>query len=249
MIKHNLVVLDECKNYIINNYIDRNEIKRNSDYEIKFIKISNVKNVSAYVLIKLNYESVGISKKRKKAKTYYNEIVFTGLSQPTKDISIDTYKILWLFVKRFIISDMDICFDGENETSINQSNINIFHHLFRDYINSFSDTRVYKTSFYINAPASVVNDTDIFKKILVYNKYIKESKHKKLDDELMNWKRLEVTINVHSKYKDFNLDDYLNDIEIIAKRFFNSSIISYEYFQLQNKLLTDGRTHNGKELV
>lgn len=108
MIKHNLVVLDECENYIINNYIDKNEIKRNCDYKIKFIKISNVKNVSAYVLIKLNYESVGISKSRKKAKTFYSEVVFAGLRQPTKKISIDTYKILSLFVNRFKISDMDI---------------------------------------------------------------------------------------------------------------------------------------------
>lgn len=243
VIKHSLEIVDECQNHIINNFIDKNEIKKNSDYKIKFIKISNVKNVSAYILIKYNYESFDTAKNRKKAKNFYSEVVFTGLRQPTKNISIDTYKILCLFVNRFKISDMDICFDGENETPINQENINQFYYLFQEYINSFSDTNVFHTSFYINAPVSVKEDTDKFKKILLYNKYLKESKHKKIDDELKNWKRLEVTINVKFKYKGFNLDDYLNDIERMAIQYFNSSCFSYEYLQLQNKLLTDRRTH------
>jgi len=248
VIKYNLEIKKECENYIINNYIDRNEIKKNSDYEIKFIKISNVKNVSAYILIKYNYESVGISKNRKKSKNFYCEVVFAGLRQPTKKISIDTYKILCLFVNRFKISDMDICFDGENEIEINKSNINRFYYLFQEYINSFIDRYIYKTSFYINDPKSVEDDTDVFKKILVYDKYIKESKHKKLDDDLKNWKRLEVTINVQFKYKGFNLDDYLNDIARMAKKYFNSSSFSYEYLHLQNNLLIDRRTHRNKIL-
>lgn len=248
VIKHNLVVRDECENYILNNYIDKEEIKKNSDYVIKFIKISSVQNVSAYILIKQNFESVGISKNRKKAKSFYSEVVFTGLRQPTKQINIDTYKILCLFINRFNISDMDICFDGENEIEINKSNINKFYYLFQEYINSFSNREIYKTSFYINTPASVTADADRFKKILLYNKYLKESKNKKLDDELKNWKRLEVTINVQFKYKGFNLSDYLSDIERMAKRCFNSSIFSYKYLNLQNALLTDRRTHKGKTL-
>lgn len=249
MIKHNLEIVDECENYIINNFIDRNEVKRNNDYGIKFIKISNVKNVSAYVLIKTNYESVGTSKSRKKRKDYYCEVVFTGLRQPTKQISIDTYKVLCLFINRFEINDMDICFDGENEIKINEENINRFYYLFQEYINSFSDSNIYKTSFYINAPAPVEDDTDQFKKLLVYDKYIKESRYKKLDDSLKDWKRLEVTINVKFKFKGFNLDDYLTDIQRLAKRFFNSSNFSYEYLNLQKKLLTDRRTHKSNGIL
>jgi hypothetical protein len=243
VIKHHLELVEECENYIFNHYIDKNEIIKNRDYDCKFIKISNVKNVSAYVLIKQNFESVGISKNRKKRKNFYCEVVFTGLRQPTKNISIDTYRILCLFISRFKISDMDICFDGENETPINQSNINHFYYLFQDYINSFSDTYMYKTSFYINSPASVEDDADRFKKILLYDKYIKESKNKNLDAELKNWKRLEVTINIQFKYKGFKFDDYLNDIEMMAKKCFNSSNFSYEYLHLQNELLKDRRTH------
>jgi len=248
VIKHKLPVIEKCENYIFNHYIDKQEIIKNRDYDIKFIKISNVKNVSAFILIKQNYESIGISKNRKKRKNFYYEVVFTGLRQPMKDISIDTYKTLILFINRFKINDMDISFDGENETPIDKSNINIFHHLFRDYINSFSDTRLYKTSFYINTPISYEADADRFKRILIYDKYFKECKYKKLDDRLKNWKRLEVTINVRFKYKGFNLDDYLTDIERMAIRYFNSSSFSYEYLHIQNNLLTDRRTHRNKIL-
>ncbi|WP_320035467.1 hypothetical protein [Halarcobacter sp.] len=152
-------------------------------------------------------------------------------------------------MNRFKISDMDICFDGENEAPINKENINQFYYLFQEYINSFSDTNLFYTSFYINAPANVEEDADKFKKILLYDKYFKESKHKKLDDELKNWKRLEVTINVKFKYKGFNLDDYLKDIERMAIRYFNSSSFSYEYLKLQNELLTDRRTHKSYEIL
>lgn len=248
VIKHGLVIVDECDNYIINQYLEKQEIINNRDYDCKFIKISNVKNVSAYILIKQNFESVATSKSRKKRKSYYCEIVFTGLRQPTKDIRIDTYRILNLFINRFKINDMDICFDGENETPINQSNIRYFQYQFREYINSFSDIYLYKTSFYINTPASAESDTDRFKRILVYDKYLKENRNKKLDDELINWKRLEVTLNVKFKFKGFNLDDYLLDIERMAKKYFNSSSFSYDYLNLQKKGLTDKRTHRGKIL-
>ena len=241
-------MVDECENYIINHYIDKKEIINNRYYYIKFIKISNVSNASAYILIKQNYESVGISKNRKKKYSHYCETVFTGLRQPTKKISIDTYRVLSLFITRFKINDIDICFDGKNETPINRSNINHFYYLFNEYINSFSDTNLYHSSFYINAPASVEADVDVFKKLLVYDKYIKESRYKNLDDNLINWKRLEVTINVKFKFKGFNLDDYLLDIETMAKKYFNSSSFSYEYLHLQKRLLIDKRTHKGKIL-
>ena len=87
--------------------------------------------------------------------------------------------------------------------------------------------------------------TDYFKKILVYNKYLKESRYKNLDDELKNWKRLEVTVNIKFKFKDFVLDDYLEDMQNLAKKYFNVLSFSYEYLELQNKLLTDKRTHKG----
>ena len=245
LIDNSLVMLDSCRNYIINHYLDRKEIKQNRDYDVKFVKIGKVQNLSAYILIKYNLESVSLSKDRKKAKDYYCEVVFAGLRQPTKKISIETYKALSVFIKRFKVSDLDICFDGTSNININEKNIAIFNFMFQDYVNSFSDTLIETSSFYINVPNSPIIDTDYFKKILVYDKYIKESRYKKLDDSLKNWKRLETTVNVKCKFKEFILDDYIQDVETMAKKYFNSSSFSYEYLELQKKLLTDKRTHRG----
>jgi hypothetical protein len=240
-----LVIQNDTKNFIINNYFEIKEIKQNRDYEVRFVEIGNTKNLSGYILIKHNLESVSISKSRKKSKSHYSEVIFAGLRQPTKEISLSTYTILSNFIKRFKISDMDICFDGFSEIDISKRNFYKLSNEFQKYINSFKDAHIEKSTFYINQPSSVLSDADRFKKVVVYDKYLKENRYKKLDDELQRWKRLEVTIKVSFKFKGFNLDEYIQDIEITAKKFFNASSFSYEYLNLQNKLLTDKRTHKG----
>ncbi|MFX4240907.1 hypothetical protein ACOL3H_10205 [Aliarcobacter butzleri] len=248
MISNDLVIKDSCKNYIINEYFEKKEIKQNRDYEVKFVEIGNTQNLSGYILIKQNLESVSISKSRRKRKDFYNEVIFAGLRQPTKDISVSTYEILSLFIKRFKVSDLDICFDGLSELDINKNTLNMYRYLFKDYISNFKNALIEKSSFYINTPSSPTADTDYFKKILVYDKYLKENRYKNLDDELKNWKRLEVTVNIKFKFKDFMLDDYLEDMQKIAKKYFNVLSFSYDYLLLQNKLLTDGRTLKAKDI-
>ena len=249
LIDNDLVIKDSCRNYIINEYFEKKEIKQNRDYEVKFIEIGNTKNLSGYILIKQNLESVSISKIRKKQKNFYSEVVFAGLRQPTKNISLSTYETLSLFIKRFKVSDLDVCYDGLSELEINDNTLNMYRYLFKDYISNFKDTLIEKSSFYINTPSSPIADTDYFKKILVYEKYLKESRYKNLDDELKNWKRLEVTVNIKFKFKDFPLDDYIADIQNLATKYFNVLSFSYEYLELQNKLLTDGRTRKGKVIL
>lgn len=245
MINNDLVIKDSCRNFIINKYFEEKEIKQNRDYEVKFIEVGNIKNLSGYCLIKTNLESISISKSRKKSKNHYSEVIFAGLRQPTKHISLSTYETLNLFIKRFKVSDLDICFDGLSELEINDNTLNMYRYLFKDYISNFKDTLIEKSSFYINTPSSPLSDTDYFKKILVYDKYLKESRYKNLDDELKNWKRLEITVNIKFKFKDFLLDDYIADMQNIATKYFNTLLFSYEYLELQNKLLTDRRTHKG----
>lgn len=241
----NLVLENDSKNFIINEYFETKEVKQSRDYEVKFVKIGNTQNLSSYILVKHNLESVSISKSRKKSKSHYSEVVFAGLRQPTKEIRIGTYAVLSKFIKRFKISNMDICFDGLSDTDINTSNYYKLVNEFKEYINSFNDTHIEKTTFYINRPSSKIVDADRFLKITCYDKYKKERRHKELDDELKNWKRLEVKLNVEFKFKGFNLEDYIHDIEITAKRYFSASSFSYEYLSLQCKLLTDMRTHKG----
>lgn len=246
MIVNNLVMVESSNNIIIDKYFNEKEAYLKNDYDVKYIKISNTKNLSSYVLIKHNIESISLSRSRKKSKSFYSEVVFAGLRQPTKDIKIGTYTVLKMFTDRFKISDMDICIDGLNEIDINSQNRNQLHYMFNEYIDNIKDTHIEKTSFYINSPSNPMKDTDYFKKILLYDKYIKENRHKKLDDSLKNWKRLELTLFVNSKFKGFILDDYIEDVQTIAKEYFNASSFSYEYLELQKKLLIDKRTHRGK---
>ena len=119
LINNDLVIKDCSRNFIINKYFEEKEIKQNRDYEVKFVEVGNIKNLSGYILIKQNLESVSISKSRKKKKNFYSEVIFAGLRQPTKHISLSTYEILNLFIKRFKVSDLDICFDGLSELEIN----------------------------------------------------------------------------------------------------------------------------------
>jgi hypothetical protein len=248
LIDNDLVIKDSCRNYIINQYFAEKEVKQNRDYEVKFIEVGNTKNLSGYGLIKQNFESVTTSKSKKKSKSHYSELIFAGLRQPTKDISIGTYEVLSIFIKRFKVSNIDFCFDGLSELDINENTLNMYRYLFKDYISSFKDTLIEKTSFYINSPTSPTDDADYFKKILVYNKYLKESRYKSLDDDLINWKRLEITVNIKFKYKDFSLDDYIEDMQKVAIKYFKVVSFSYEYLNLQNKLLTDRRTHKNNSL-
>ena len=106
MINNDLVIKNCSRNFIINKYFEEKEIKQNRDYEVKFVEVGNIKNLSGYCLIKTNLESISISKSRKKSKNHYSEVIFAGLRQPTKHISLSTYEILSLFIKRFKVSDL-----------------------------------------------------------------------------------------------------------------------------------------------
>lgn len=130
MISNDLVIKDSCKNYIINEYFEKKEIKQNRDYDVRFIEIGNIKNLSGYCLIKTNLESVLISKSRKKKKNFYSEVIFAGLRQPTKNISISSYETLSLFIKRFKINDLDVCYDGLSELEINDNTLKYFVAMF-----------------------------------------------------------------------------------------------------------------------
>ena len=85
--------------------------------------------------------------KVEKEKNFYSEIIFAELRQPTKNISLSTYETLNLFIKRFKVSDLDICFDGLSELDINENTLNMYRYLFKDYISNFKDTLIEKSSF------------------------------------------------------------------------------------------------------
>jgi hypothetical protein len=242
--RYHLKATDSIKNELIFQYLAR-EIQGKSDYKIEAVKISQSNNLSGYLLIKQNFESVATAKGRKKQKSFYSEVIFTGLRQPSKSIKIETYEIARLFVKRFKVSSLDITFDGLTPLAIHGDNLARLQWLFRDYITMHKTTAIESTTFYINRPRATDSDTDRFIKIKVYDKYLKESRYKKLPDEVRDWKRLEVTIKIDCKFGGMSLDDYILDVLSIAKRLFEFDDFSLDYLLLQIKLLNDKRTHRG----
>ena len=236
---------DSSRNYIINQYFYEKEIKQNRDSKVWFVEIGNTNNLSGYIIIKSNEDSISASKKVKQSKMHYVEVIFAGLRQPTKKIHMSTYSVLIEFIKRFKVSYIDVCFDGENRNAIDKKMY--YSHVFRDYVGRYSKEKLVKTTFYINNPYAPNVDADYFIKILVYDKYIKESRYKVLEDTLRHWKRIEFRISVNAMLKDTNgLKDYLDNMASVAKRYFGASSIDDAYYNQQLVWLSDKRTQRGK---
>jgi hypothetical protein len=245
--KLNLEVNNYSKNFLINKYFEEKELKLKNDYKVSFVEVGNTKNLSGYILLKTNIESMKLSKQQKKSKSYYIEVIFAGLRQPTKDIGMRTYEVLNHFIKRAKVSTIDICCDGSNRKSIDKK---LYHSsVFDSYIGQKTRVKLVGTTFYINNPSSPSDDTDYFLKIMLYDKYIKESRHKLLDTAFKDWKRLEFRVSVNEKLKDIStLEDYAHDVINVAKEYFTVSSIDSSYFIQQVGLLTDKRTQRGKTL-
>lgn len=234
------------KNYYINQAMAK-EIKEN---KILFIPIGNTNNLSGYILLKIDDEVVALNKERSKKykdidinTSHYVKVAFVGLRQQVKKIHIDTYRILGSFINGFDVNSIDICFDGYSGVAIHQSNINKLHWLFSDYFVNTNDTHIEKTSFYINKLVAQLDDADQYIKMILYDKYIKETRYKILNDSFKDWKRLEVRIPLNARLKDVVFDDYCLDVLTMASKYFNIDDFSLNYFYLQLELLTDGRTH------
>jgi hypothetical protein len=240
-----LEVEKSSSNLIINQHFLEKEIKLKDDRAVKFAKISNVKNISRYILIKNNEESISESKKAKQSKSHYVEVVFAGLRQPSKKIDMQTYKVLSAFIKRFKVAYVDVCFDGKCSVPIDAK---MYHtQLFNAYEGRKTKSILYGTSFYINAPSAPDKDADYFVKILLYDKYIKESFHKALDDAYRDWKRIEFRVSLDMKFKESEaLADYLYSMLPLAKKYFKTDEVDSHYFDKQVRWLTDKRTQGNQ---
>lgn len=236
---------DYSQNCIINKYFEQKEIKCKHDGQVRFVEVGNTNNLSGYMLIKNNQESVSASKKMKQSKSHYVEVVFAGLRQPSKKIDMRTYEVLICFIRRFKIWYVDICFDGEHKNLID--NKMYYSQVFTGYIGRYSKVNLVDTTFYINNPSAPNENADYFRKMIVYDKYIKESRYKSLGDALKYWKRMEFRVRLDAKLKDTNgLEEYLIDMINVAKKYFDVEGISDVYFKQQVLWLTDKRTQRGR---
>ncbi|RLA80124.1 MAG: hypothetical protein DRG78_11555 [Epsilonproteobacteria bacterium] len=246
-----LIMENYIINVMLNRFIKDIKLKQNKDEDVQVVAIGNIKIISGWILIKQNAESIEISKGHKKAKDYKCEVIFTGLRQPTKDISIDTYKVLNGFINRFKIYNLDLCYDGLSNLEISYKDKNRLNFLFKDYIFSHIDTKIVVSSFYINKPISPIVDADHFKRVLIYDKYKKETRYinHNILDSLKDWKRVEPTISINAKLKDIVFDDYILDLLRLANNLFDIKNVNYDYLKLQLNLFKDKRTHGNLKVL
>ncbi len=236
-----LEVKKSSSNFIINKYFLEKEIKLKDDSSVQFVKISSAKNLSGYILIKNNEESISASKNIKQSKFHYVEVVFAGLRQPSKKIGMKTYEVLSHFIKRFKVAYVDVCFDGRCSVPMDAK---MYHkQLFDAYEGKETKSTLYGTSFYVNAPLAPDRDADYFVKILLYDKYKKECRHKALNDTWRDWKRIEFRVSLDMKFKESDaLADYLYSMIPVAKKYFKTEEMDSHYFSKQVRWLTDKRT-------
>ena len=212
-----------------------NGVKQDSDESIRLVPIGDQRHISGYIIIRHNTKSIELSAKGKRSKEYKCEVIFTGLRQPTKKVNIDAYRVLYLFVKRFKVSTIDLCVDALLDMDICDNNKYMLRMMFEEYVKYGNDITLYKTSLYVNKPNSPKVDAEHFARILLYDKYAKELSmvNNSLDGKLRKWKRLEVTININAKLKEISLDDYIYDISNMASKCFGIYNWDSKYAQKQ----------------
>lgn len=205
-----------------------NQVKK-EDFDLEVVKISKDKSLLGYLLIKKNYKSISLSKKQKRDKDHKREIIFTGLNQPTKKHHQEhlkaSYEIIKHFVARFKVDTIDLSIDGLHNMLISEQTKYLLNDVFADYINHKSNTQIKESSYYLNNPINPNNPRFDFDKILVYDKFIKESRLKKLPLDFKYWKRLEVTIKIINEKLNLSLlDEMVESINHLSiEYFFNSS--------------------------
>lgn len=210
-------------------------------FKMRYINIkARNKSLSNTILILDNSKACfELSKKNKKAKNYYIEVLFNGLFQPSKQIEAEVWKILSKMVKRFKAYSVDIACDFNDDLAVSKprepKHIQRFSKL-----KIFGEFCTYKTSLYINNPQSKYYK---LKRILIYDKYEKQKHYHKesIKKEFVRWKRLELTMKLNAKFidrieNDVNealdlMQDYLRMLEIWH---FNVSVMLEQIKYLNN---------------
>lgn len=214
---------------------------------IEYVKISKGTGLSTYMIIVRNIpELFDYATDNKKSKSHYCQVIFTGLHQPTKQISSESMKFISKIVRRkmFKLHSVDIAIDYLKEEDINYKKKEQFKKQLHTH---YHDSHIIKgSSFYLNN----INDK-LLDRILIYDKYKKMKNYhgSPLDISLEHWKRLEVTVKPSRKtnFSDFiNSGDFIecmDTIDEVAKSLKVSGFKS-EYLSYQLNSLIDNRIMN-----
>jgi len=222
------------------------------------VKLSKGQSISNYMIITKNIPLLfDYATHHKKAKDNFCLITFTGLHQPNTKINSEAMKIISTFTKRktFKHVNIDIAIDTqEDKEPIKYSR----KEPFKDNLMPYSKNGVIippngATSLYINnVPHASIG------RILYYDKYLKEKNYLKreVDNDLKNWKRLEVTLNFDMTDKNnkgfksyMESMEFLEDFLTIDEVTRLAKIKSYDtdYLIMQINSLLDKRFMNNHE--
>jgi hypothetical protein len=215
----------------------------------KALKYNNEKGLSSYIVLYGNtQETLKEATRQKKSKDTFMLMEIHGLHQPTKDISVNTMKMLSKIIKRkaFKIHSYDLAGDGLKHGDINAK--------MKDKVKTIFDTPKC-----INEKNTVyINETNIpnIAGVKYYDKYKKQTlaHDEEVSEDLKEWKRLEVKVIIPPEKRKcafdyFNSEDFQEDLqkfEDIAKKFNMESEDDYLNYQLNT--LCDTRGLNNKPL-
>ncbi len=205
-----------------------------NNFELQIVKISKAKSLLGYILVKKNINSDNYARQIKKKKGAYREIIFTGLHQPTKQTAKEhleaSYRVISRFVDKCPNSTIDIALDGLCSPQIDKRALDS---LMCMYFNNIKDTKQYRNSYYINNILSPKSSIFTFKRLIIYDKFLKNGAYEK-------WKRLEVTVNISKKLTVSKLDEVLVSVSLLAGNYFDNNNYDYTSLEKQQKKLNIG---------
>ena len=222
---------------------------------VEMVKLPKVgKSKALYITVIRNIPILfDVATHHKKAKDSFCLVIFAGLHQPSKKISSEAMEIISKFIKRkaFNLRSIDLAIDTTDDRSVDYKRKGAF----KDDLMPYSEKGVISkgSSLYINDL-----DHPSINRILYYDKYKKQLNQQKeiIDDDLKEWKRLEITLtfDVTQKYnkgfihyiESLNFVDDLYEVGDVAQL---AGIKSYlnDYLTYQLNSLLDNRVMNNTE--
>jgi len=209
-----------AKNLPINPYLKsiENQLKRDpkNRYKkdehkpiIEYVKLAKAKGLSNYMLVVRNIPLLlDYAIENKKGKGHYCLVIFSGLHQPTKQVTSEAFKFTSRMLKRKTHKLHDIAFskDYQDKLEVNYGRKTSFKEQLKVYGKDCISTG---SSLYCN---NIYNKS--ISKVLMYDKYKKQTTYHKQEIEIMakDWKRLEMTVKPSKK---MNFIEFINSGEFI----------------------------------
>lgn len=263
--KNNMTIENNLKHTPISPYIATIQEKINHDTKIryktndfkpiiKYCKISKGVGLSKYLIIIQNTPTLfDYATSQKKAKDFYCMVIHTGLHQPSKNISNESIKFISKMLKRksFKVHSMEVSSDFIDNQPVNYKR--------KDEVKKALKNETDSQSYIITGNSLYCNSTkhQTIKKILIYDKYIKQKiYHKQLIKTNLNgWKRLEIEIK---PTKEMCFSDFIKSEEFkkeslglydLISNKLNISNIENSYLNYQINTILDNRIMNNKNSV